>query len=170
MNSITFFIAPLVAYIIYFILNRYVTNDEKLEDSTTTRTHDPKVRTLYSLVLTAFMLVLFVINVVTSILNHKIDDTFFFTAIFLFALMFLPLITTIGGLCNHEIIKLDGIMVHRILKKKLVSYNEMVKYKQYKNRFIILGEHGKILFIVFNDRIGLKSLLNALEEHGIIAD
>ena len=52
-------------------------------------------------------------------------------------------------------------------KKTFVSYNQMSNYSFSYNQLSVFDKNDKLLFFVGDMRIGVKSIVNALENHGV---
>jgi hypothetical protein len=77
---------------------------------------------------------------------------------------------TLLALRTYEIIRTDGILVVRLFKKKLVKYSEMASYHYSFNQLTVYDNQHKVLFGVYDNRVGLKSLLNQLDIKGIFRE
>ena len=68
---------------------------------------------------------------------------------------------------DYEVITRDGIIVHRIFKKKFIKFYQISSYSFSFNQLIVFGKDDKTLFFVGDLRVGLKSLIIELEYHSI---
>ena len=145
---------------------------EKAENGVITRTKFPRRFTLCSLVALFVTVVLFVVGTVLICIFEKDFPThswiaFILSAIFIIAI---PLLLTLLALRTYEIIRADGIFVVRLFKKKFVKYSEMASYQYSFNQLTVYDNQHKVLFGVYDNRVGLKSLLNQLDINGIFRE
>ena len=81
--------------------------------------------------------------------------------------IFIPLILLLICINDYEVIRTDGIIIHRIFKTKFVKYEEIKKYKYSFNQLTVYDKSEKIIFFIADNRVGIKSIIKELEYHGI---
>ena len=145
---------------------------EEEENGVITKTKFPKRFTLCAVVALIVTVILFVVGTVLICVFEKDFPThswiaFIFSAIFIIAI---PLLLTLLAIRTYEIIRTDGILVVRLFKKKLVKYSEMASYHYSFNQLTVYDNQHKVLFGVYDNRVGLKSLLNQLDIKGIFRE
>ncbi len=139
---------------------------EESEDQYIAKTHAPKRRTLTCFVLTVVTSAASIICAL--ILKNSFElgalIAYMFGCIFMIAIPFSLLLICI---CDYEVITTEGIIVHRIHKKTLIRYNQMVYYSFSFGQLTIYAEDNKLLLVVGDNRIGLQSLIKCLEKQNI---
>ena len=144
---------------------------EESEDGFIAKTHAPKKRVVTLTIMGLFSILLFITIVVILILTQAELD-FFFWLVYSFGSLFLfgpPFILLLISKNDYEIIKQDGIFVHRLCKKFFIRYEEMGKYEydSVYNQLIVYDNDGTVLFLVADMRIGVLSIVKELEKHGV---
>ena len=145
---------------------------EEEENGVITKTKFPKRFTLCAVVALFVTVILFVVGTVLICVFEKDFPThswiaFIFSAIFIVAI---PLLLTLLAFRTYEIIRDDGILVARLFKKKMVKYSEMASYHYSFNQLTVYDNQHKVLFGVYDNRVGLKSVLNQLDIKGIFRE
>lgn len=145
---------------------------EEAENGVITRTKFPQRFTLCSVVALIITVMLFIAGTVLICVFEKDFPThswiaFVFSAIFIIAIL---LLLTLLAFRTYEIIRTDGILVVRLFKKKLVKYSEMASYHYSLNQLTVYDNKHEELFGVYDNRVGLKSLLNQLDIMGIFRE
>jgi len=146
-------------------------NEEK-ENGVITKTRFPKRFTLCSVVSLFVTVILFVAGTVLIFVFEKDFPThswiaFILTAIFIIAI---PLLFTLIALGTYEIIRDDGILIARLFKKKLIKYSEMASYHYSFNQLTVYNSDHKVIFGVYDSRVGMKSLLDQLNSKGVFKE
>lgn len=145
---------------------------EEAENSVIAKTKFPQRFTLCSIVALIITIILLGVGTVLICIfekNFPIHSwiTFSLSAIFIISI---PLLLTLLALGTYEIIRADGVLVSRLFKKKLVKYSEMVSYSYSFNQLTVYDNRHAVLFGVYDNRVGLKSLLNQLDIKGIFRE
>jgi len=162
-----------LTFLLEFLLNS-TSKKEIKDDNYVTRTYAPKRRIITSLIFTIVTSLSFVIfSLIFIITEQDLDIGFWFGWTFgsLFVIS-IPMIILLISLFDYEIIKSDKIMVNRLFgkRRKEIYYSEILKYKYEFNQIMVLDKNNKVLFFVADSRIGIKSIVNELNYHGIFRD
>ena len=145
---------------------------EENENEFITITKYPRRFTLCSVVALIITVTLFVVGTVLICVFEKDFPThswiaFIFSAIFIIVI---PLLLTLLALRTYEIIRTDEILVVRLFKKKLVKYSEMASYHYSFNQLTVYNSDHKVIFGVYDSRVGMKSLLDQLNSKGVFKE
>ena len=145
---------------------------EEAENGAITKTKFPKRFTLCSVVTLFATVVLFIVGTILICVFEKDFPVhswivFILSAAFIVAL---PLLLTLLAFRTYEIIRDDGILIVRLFKKKFVTYSEMASYRYSLNQLTVFDHRHKIVFVVTDNRVGIKALLNQLEHKGILRE
>ena len=145
---------------------------EETENEFITKTKFPQKFTLCSVVSLIVIVILFVVGTVLICVFDKDFPThswiaFILSAIFIIAI---PLLLTLLAFRTYEIIRTDGILVVRLFKKKFVKYSEMASYHYSFNQLTVYDNKHKAIFGVYDNRVGLKMLLNQLDCNGVFRE
>ena len=157
-----------IVYLLEFLFFSVSKKEEK-EDLFIDRTHAPKRRTITSLIITVSLVILFVTGLLVILLTEQDCDLGFWIVFTLSGLFIIsiPLILLLICINDYEVIRTDGIIIHRIFKTKFVKYEEMKKYKYSFNQLTVYDKSEKIIFLIADNRVGIKSIIKELEYHGI---
>ena len=145
---------------------------EENENEFITTTKYPRRFTLCSVVALIITVTLFVVGTVLICVFEKDFPihswiAFILSAVFIIAI---PLLLTLLAFRTYEIIRTDGILVVRLFKNILVKYFVMASYHFSSNQLTVYDNQHKVLFGVYDNRVGLKSLLNQLDIKGIFRE
>ena len=165
-------IFPVALVLIAFLLEWLFFSSSKKEeqsDSHIERTHAPKRRTVTSLIISIALITIFIVGTLAIILTKQELDIGFLIAYPLSCtfVISIPLLIFFICISNYEVITKGGIKVHRMFKKVFVSYNQMSNYSFSYNQLSVYDKTDKLLFFVGDMRIGVTSIVNALENHGV---
>ena len=153
----------------YEYLMYSMSRKEEKEDSYITRTHAPKRRILINFIISLVLIITFIVGTILIIIFDNPNNIGFWLA-YIFGCLFMispSLILFFICISDYEVITKDGIVVHRIFKKKFIKFYQISSYSFSFNQLIVFGKDGKTLFFVGDLRVGLKSLINELEHHAI---
>ncbi len=153
-------------FVPYFFLQ---TKKEQNEDAFVYKTHAPRRSFVISISLLIIVSAFFTVGTILIITLNLFTEiaqwmAYSFSVLFIwliFALLFLVIAVP------YEVINKDSIMVFRWIKKKQYSFSEIGSYKYSFNQLTVLDKNGKVLFFVGDNRVGIKSIINSLEEHYI---
>ena len=145
---------------------------EEAENGVITRTKFPRRFTLCSVVALIITVTLFVVGTVLICVFEKDFPTHSWIAFILSAIFIIviPLLLTLLAFRTYEIIRTDGILVVRLFKKKFVKYSEMVSYHYSFNQLTVYDNKHKAIFGVYDNRVGVKMLLNQLDCKGVFRE
>ena len=145
---------------------------EEAENGVITKTKYPRRFTLCSVVALIITVILFVVGTVLLCVFKKDFPTYSWIAFILSAVFIIaiPLLLTLLAFRTYEIIRTDGILVVRLFGKKLIKYSEMASYHYSFNQLTVYDNKHKVLFGVYDNRVGLKSLLNQLDIKGVFRE
>ena len=160
-----FFIACFLEYLFYSASKK-----EAAEDAFISRTHAPKRRTIASIIITLILVVLYIGVALAITLTEQECDLAFWIAFTLSSLFIISIPFTLSIICinDNEVIKQDGIIVHRVFKTRFIEYREMKRYQISINQLTVYDVNDKELFLVTDNRVGIRSIVKELENHGII--
>ena len=155
--------------VLYEYLMYSMSRKEEKEDAYITRTHAPKRRTLINFIISLVLIITFIVGTILIIIfDNQNNIGFWFAYVFGCLFMISPsLILFLICISDYEVITRDGIIVHRIFKKKFIKFYQISSYSFSFNQLIVFGKDCKTLFFVGDLRVGLKSLINELEYHSI---
>ena len=146
------------------------TGKEKEENTYITQTKYPKRYMVCSFIGLILAIVISAVAVILlAIYDTGLTSGGWIAVIFslLFFISF-PLLIFLLGLRTYEVIQENGILVVRLVKTKFVAYSEMSHYTQSHNGNIDVYDHAnKLSFIVGDNRVGMRALLDQLTAHGI---
>lgn len=145
------------------------TKKEEKESEFIARTHAPIRRIVISMIFTLLPIILFIVVVIVVMINDEKVDLGFWIALSLSCLFFfsIPFALLLIAFCDYEIIKEDGILVHRVFHKGFIKYNE-IKYYQFSFEQLIAYDHNdNMILIVADMRVGVKAIIKELEKQGI---
>ena len=145
---------------------------EEAENRFITKTKYPKRFTVCSVVALIITVTLFVVATVLICVferNFPIHSwiAFIFAALFI---IFIPLILVLLSFRTYEIIRSDGILIVRLFKKKFVKYSEMAAYHYSFNQLTVYDSNHKAIFGVYDNRVGMKALLDQLNCKGVFCE
>ena len=145
---------------------------EEAENDFITKTKYPRRFTLCSTVALIITVILFMVFTVIICVFEKDFPSHSWIVFILSAILIIaiPLLLTLLALRTYEIIRTDGILVVRLFKKTLVKYSEMASYHYSFNQLTVYDNEHKMLFGVYDNRVGLKSLLNQLDITGVLRE
>ena len=145
---------------------------ERSDDEHTVKTRYSKRRAVARLALFGATVLLFTVLTVVAFFTEDIVIGFMMLALGSL-LTLLPLCLVLQLLRSYELIKDDGICVHRVFGKRFVSYSDMACYKKDKSAYtdsydlFIYGINGRRLAWIHGGKVGTRSVLNALGTHEI---
>ncbi len=142
---------------------------EEAENGFISRTKYPYRFTLFSVVALIISVMLFVVATVLICVIEKDFPLYSWIALILSALFIIsiPLLLVLLAFRTYEIIRKDGILVARLSKKKFVKYSEMASYHYSLNQLTVYDNQHKMIFGVYDNRVGIKSLIDQLNSKGI---
>lgn len=145
---------------------------EEAKNGIITKTKYPQRFTKCSLIGLIVTVILFVAGTILLCVFEKDLPVyswlaFIFSAIFVISI---PLSLTLLALCTYELICNDGILVARLFRKRFIKYSEMASYHFSNNQITVYNNKHKVIFGVYDNRVGMKSLLNQLELRGIFRE
>ena len=145
---------------------------EEAENEVINKTKYPHRFTLCSIVALIITVILFAVGTVLIYMFEKDFPTHSWVAFILSAVFFIaiPLLLTLLAFRTYEIIRTDGILVVRLFKKKFVKYSEMASYHYSFNQLTVYDNKHKAIFGVYDNRVGLKMLLNQLDCKGVFRE
>ena len=145
---------------------------EEAEDGVVTKTKYPKRFTLCSLISLFVTVALFVTVTIIICIFEKDFPVHSWIAFILSAMFFIaiPLSLTLLAFCTYEIICNDGILVARIFKKKFIKFSEMASYHYVFGQLTVYDNNHKEVFGVYDNRVGMKALLEQLEYRGVFRE
>ena len=145
---------------------------EKIEDVHTEKTKYSKRRAVVRLAFLGATVLLFTALTVVAFLSEDAVIGFMMLALG-FSVTLLPLCLTLQLFRSYELIKDDGICIHRVFGERFVSYSDMAYYKKDKSAYtdsydlFIYGTNDKRLAWIHGGKVGTRSVLNVLEAHDI---
>ena len=138
-------------------------------DTFVSRTKFPSRFTLCSIIALIITIVAFAVVIVLIAIFENDFPIHSWIALGLSAIFVIsiPLLLTLLALRTYEIIRSDGIVVQRLFKRKFIRYSEMVSYHYSFNQLTVYNKEHKPILGVYDNRVGMKALLNQLDCRGI---
>ena len=151
-----------------FIALSWVYQKNKQEEATDgyiSRTRYPRRFTVSSMVALIVTVLLFVIGAILIFRFETNHSASRWIAYSISALLFISLTFCLVmiALRTYEIIRSDGILVARLFEKKFVNYSDMASYRYELNQLTVYDREHKVLFGVYDNRVGMQSLLRQLD-------
>lgn len=145
---------------------------EAAEDAYISRTRFPSRHTMCSIIALIITVVISSAGMVLIAVFGGALPSHTWIVLGLFALFFisLPLLLTLLALRTYEIIRSDGIIVQRLFKRKFIRYSEMTSYHYSFNQLTVYDSNHKAIFGVYDNRVGMKALLNQLDNKGVFRE
>ena len=91
---------------------------------------------------------------------------FFLSMLFLISI---PLFLILLGRHTYEVIQKDGILIKRLAKTLFIPYTDMRSFSYSNNQIVVYDQSDKIIFYVADNRVGIKSIMEQLKQHDILA-
>ena len=145
------------------------TRKEELEDAFLEKTRFPSRIKVFALVFLIVSVGLFSVSAVLLAV-YRTDFPAYGWLAFILASLFiilLSLLLLLLSLRSYEIIRGDGIVVQRLFSRKFFPYSHMASYHSSMNQLTVYGSDHQFLFGVYDNRVGMQSLLNQLESQNI---
>lgn len=166
-----FLIGAIVLFLLAFGLEYlfYSTTKKESQKQSVTKTHAPIKRTVTSLVITVVLCVTFVNGAVAFILSNQTLEIAFWLGYTFGGLFCISIPFMLFLICTHdyEIIAADSIIVNRLFGRKAIKYSDISHFRYSLNQLTVYDKNDFVLFYVGDVRIGLNSLIQALEKHGV---
>lgn len=145
---------------------------EEMEDTFVSRTKFPFRFTLCSTIALIITIVAFAVGIVLIAIFENDFPIHSWIALGLSAIFVIsiPLLLTLLALRTYEIIRSDGIVVQRLFKRKFIRYSEMFSYHYSFNQLTVYNKEHKPILGVYDNRVGMKALLNQLDYRGIFRE
>lgn len=145
---------------------------EEAQNGFVSKTKFPKHYTVCSLIALIITTVLFIVGTILISIFEK-DFPIHSWIAFILAMLFIisiPLLMVLISFFTCEIIRDDGILLKGLFKKKFIAYSQMASYKYSLNQLTVYDCEHKALFGVYDNRVGMKSLINQLDIKGIFRE
>ena len=148
------------------------TKKEEAEDGFITRTKFPSRHTLFAIIALIVTVTVFLIGTVLLAVFGKDIPAYVWIAFGCFALfcISLPFMLTLLALRTYEIVCDDGIVVQRLFRRKFIHYSEIASYHYSFNQLTVYNKEHKPILGVYDDRVGMKALLNQLDSRGVVRE
>ena len=145
---------------------------EETKNGVITRTKYPQRFTKCSLIGLIVTILLFVAGTMLLFVFEKDLSVYSWITFILSAILIIstPLLLTLLSICTYEIICDDGILIARLFRKRFVKYSEMASYRFSTNQLTVYDSKHNVIFGVYDNRVGMKSLLDQLEMKGIFRE
>ena len=146
--------------------------EEKQQDANTERTAYPRRRRVARYIFLGTLLPLFAALSVAVFITQGVALGIMIS-VFLVLMALLPFFLCLEVWRCYEVISDEGIVVCRIFGKKLLRYTQMAYYKKdcggYTDLYeiTVYGSNNKRQVRISGGKVGMLSILNALEKHGI---
>ena len=142
---------------------------EEAENEIINKTKYPHRFTICSIIALIITVILFAVGTVLICVFEKDFPTHSWIVLILSEIFIstIPLLLTLLSFRTYEIIQIDGILVVRLFKKRFVKYSEMASYHYSFNQLTVYDNKHKAIFGVYDNRVGLKKLLNQLDYNGV---